>query len=267
MKKVNVLRSLKSILKRDSLLKNFRSFILQILECASELGDGCTAFECNLLEKAELEATRIITGFTSFFSVNSLYLDMGLEPLSAGRKGKKLHLLYKMHNNQTPSCLNSLLPNTVGQATPYPLRHINDYNIPRYRLTSTNISFLPASLRSWNNLPATSRPSPTLNSFKREIYPKDLLKPPSYYNYGNRKTNILHCKLRNNCSSLHNDLFRVNFAASPQCRCGSPCENAYHYFLECCLCNEERRELFASLSNINSTKTETSLEFLQDITI
>jgi len=60
----------------------------------------------------------------------------------------------------------------------------------------------------------------------------------------------LHCKLRNHCSSLNNDLFRVNIEMSPQCRCGSPCENAYHFFLERCLYNEERRELFASLSNI-----------------
>jgi len=54
MKKVNLLRSLKYILKRDGLLKFFLSFILPILEYASELWDGCTAFKCNLLEKAQL---------------------------------------------------------------------------------------------------------------------------------------------------------------------------------------------------------------------
>jgi len=86
MKKVNVLRSLKYILKRDSLLKIFQSFILPILDYASELWDGCTAFECNLLEKAQIEAARIITGLPSFSSINSLYLETGIEPLSARRK-------------------------------------------------------------------------------------------------------------------------------------------------------------------------------------
>jgi len=129
-----------------------QSFILPILE----LWDGCTAFECNLLETAKLEAARIITGLPFFSSVNSLYLETGVEPLSARRKRRKLLLSYKIHNSQIPPNLNSLLPNTVGQTTPYPLRNINYYNIPRYRLTSTNISFFPFSLRSWNNLPATS---------------------------------------------------------------------------------------------------------------
>jgi len=72
-----------------------------------------------LLEKAQLEAACIITGLPSFSGVNSLYLEMGLEPLSARRKRRKFNLLYKMHNSQTPSYLNALLPNTVGQTIPY----------------------------------------------------------------------------------------------------------------------------------------------------
>jgi len=34
--------------------------------------------------------------------------------------------------------------------------------------------------------------------------------PPSYYNIGNKYLNILHTRIRNNCSALHNDLFHAN---------------------------------------------------------
>ena len=34
-------------------------------------------------------------------------------------------------------------------------------------------------------------------------------KPPSYYNIGNRYLNILHTRIRNNCSALRNDLFHA----------------------------------------------------------
>ena len=52
-----------------------------------------------------------------------------------------------------------------------------------------------------------------------------MLNPPSYYNIGNRYLNILHTRIRNNCSALHNDLFHANLIHSPSCSCG--------YFREC----------------------------------
>jgi len=40
-------------------------------------------------------------------------------------------------------------------------------------------------------------------------------KPPSYYNIGNIYLNVLHTRIRNNCSALHNDLFHSNLIHSP----------------------------------------------------
>ena len=50
---------------------------------------------------------------------------------------------------------------------------------------------------------------------------------------GHRKLVILHARLRNVCSNLNYDLFRVNLTADPSCVCGNPCKNAFHFFFEC----------------------------------
>jgi len=55
----------------------------------------------------------------------------------------------------------------------------------------------------------------------------------TFFDIGNRLLNILHAKLRNNCSSLNYDLYRVNLIVSPTCRCGSYRENTHHYLLHC----------------------------------
>ena len=206
LKKLNALRKLKYMLKRDTLLKIYKTFILPVLEYACELWDGCNVFESNLLEKAQREAARIITGLPSYASNNSLYFETGLEPLSDRRKRRKLQLLYKMKNHLTPDFLNSILPQQVGQHIPYGLRNRNDFVIPKYRLSSTNSSFLPSTLRLWNELDHTSRSSPSLNIFKNAITPDlNTLKPPNYYGFGDRKINIIHTKVRYQNSSLKYD--------------------------------------------------------------
>jgi len=47
------------------------------LEYASEVWDGCTLYDADLLEMVQLEATRIVTGLPSYASRESLYLETG----------------------------------------------------------------------------------------------------------------------------------------------------------------------------------------------
>lgn len=254
MKKINVLRKLKFILKRDALLRIYRTFILPILEYACELWDGCSKIESEKLEKAQREAARIITGLPSYASNFSLYYETGLETLAARRKIRKLQLLYKMHTNQTPDYLSSLLTSTVQEQVPYLLRNINDYRIPFFRLSTTNSSFLPSTLRSWNTLDNSVRSSASLNIFKKSLK-TDVLNAPSYFGVGDRKLNIIHTKLRHNCSSLNYDLFRMNLVETPCCSCGHSCENVYHFFFKCRHYNFSRAILFQQLHVLNDDAT------------
>jgi len=95
--------------------------------------------------------------------------------------------------------------------------------------------------------------------FNSNISPKPQTFPITLFDIGNRCLNILHAKLRNNCSSLNPDLYRVNLTASPTCRCGFYRENTDHYLLHCNLYNEIRDDMFAEFEHLNLEPTLQSL--------
>ena len=65
---------------------------------------------------------------------------------------------------------------------------------------------------------------------------------------GSRKCNIIHTRLRHQCSSLGADLFRANIVSDPSCACGCPLEDAIHYLLECPLYMNARMQLIMSIT-------------------
>ena len=216
------------------------------MEYACELWSGCSKFHIDLLEKLQLEAARIVTGLPTYASKQSLYFETGWEMLITRRERRKLTLFYKMHNKLTPPYLYTLLPGLVGDRNPYPLRNNHNYIIHNHSLTNTRSSFIPATTRTWNNLPETTRNQPTLYRFKTAITPQHQ-KPPIFFDHGPRHLNILLTKLRYNCSALNQDLYRVNLIESPSCACGHPRENTYHYLMECPLYTNLRDEMLNKL--------------------
>jgi hypothetical protein len=50
---------------------------------------------------------------------------------------------------------------------------------------------------------------------------------------GSRKCNIIHTRLRHQCSPLGADLFRANIINDSSCPYGCPLEDDIHYLLEC----------------------------------
>ena len=66
-----------------------------------------------------------------------------------------------------------------------------------------------------------------------KIHYNPLVQPPLYFSVGSRFANILHARLRQNCSSLNCDLFRCNLNDSCYCDCGNYVESCEHFFLHC----------------------------------
>ena len=100
----------------------------------------------------------------------------------------------------------SLVPQSVDHASCYNLR--NSHNL-RPIATRTNPyynSFLPTVIRDWNELPVVVRRLDSVCSFKNYLN-RDFTPFPKYYLTGNRKSQIVHTRLRTNCSSLNSDLF------------------------------------------------------------
>ena len=122
----------------------------------------------------------------------------------------------------------------------------NDLQTIKARTNLYYNSFLPSTVRAWNNLPLEAKQLQSVNSFKYYLK-KDTVSVPKYYYIGKRKIQILHTRLRTNCSSLNLDLFTRNISDSPMCACGSV-EDTQHYFFHCSNFIQQRIELINEIS-------------------
>ena len=123
-----------------------------------------------------------------------------------------------MMYNLTPLYLSSLVPQPVSNLSQYTLRNSNDLQTVAARLNQYYYSFLPLSIRAWNSLPNEVKQADSVNSFKCFLKKENRTVPKHYYS-GMRKAQILHTRLRTNCSSLNLDLFLKNISDSLLCRC------------------------------------------------
>ena len=118
--------------------------------------------------------------------------------------------------------------------------------VPFCRLSLTNSSFIPSTIKEWNKLDSSIRNIDTVSGFKRSIR-KNLGKTPKYLLYGTRKLNITLSQLRCSSSFLNYDLFKVNILSNPACSCGAPQEDTRHYFFNCPLYNDNRDTMLNNL--------------------
>ena len=244
--RINVMRKLKFRLDRKSLETIYIAFIRPLLEYGDVIWDNCTQYEKLELDKIQNEAARIVTGATKLVSINALYNEIQWDTLEKRRRDHKLTLFYKMQCNITPIYLSSLVPRPVSIISRYNLRNSNDLQTIDARTTQYYNSFLPSTVRSWNNLPIEVKQSASVSSFKQFLN-KDKSQVPKYYYSGSRQGQILHVRLRTNCSALNLDLFLKNMTDSPLCRCGS-IEDTQHFFFHCPYFQAQRLDLLNTIS-------------------
>lgn len=244
--RINIMRKFKFKLDRKSLEIIYTTFIRPLLEYGDVIWDNCTQYEKLELEKIQNEAARIATGTTKLVSLNSLYNEICWETLETRRNNHKMTLFYKMVKNFTPLYLSTLVPQSVSNMSRYNLRNSNDLQTLDARTNQYYTSFLPSSVRAWNDLSDEAKQCESVNSFKHFLQ-KDKSKVPKHFYSGCRKSQILLTRLRTNCSSLNFDLFVKNIADSPLCRCGS-IENAQHFFFHCSFYQAQRIVLLNAVS-------------------
>lgn len=159
-------------------------------------------------------------------------------------------MFYNIYHNNAPSYLKSLLPPLVSNFSNYNLRNNNNFQNPHYRLQITKSSFIPNTSNSWNNLPTETKSSDSIKQFKTFLRPQNTILPhiKCFLEYGPRKTNILHCQLRNRCSPLHYDLYKANLRDDSYCDCGHYPEDASHFLLYCKNHDQSRILMLLSLN-------------------
>ena len=186
---------------------------------------------------------RIVTDATNLVSIENLYRETGWEKLETRRLKHKLCVFYKMINQLCPNYLCGLL-RSDNEPLAYNLRN-NDIRTIRCRTDLCQRSFLPSSIREWNNLSNDVKNAHSLSIFKKNLN-SDLRKPPCYYLTGKRLGQIYHTRLRLNCSSLRYTLFRKNIISDPSCECGD-IESVDHYLLKCNKYGKQRRNYISCL--------------------
>jgi hypothetical protein len=127
---------------------------------------------------------------------------------------------HKIHNNIAPVYLNDCL-NEYLVDNNYNLRNSLQYRVPRCR-------FFPSTIHLWNSLELNFKSMQTTSKFKQTLR-ANLCKVSNYHMLGSRKYNIIHTRLRHQCSSLGAVLFRANITNDPSCPSGFPLEDAIHY--------------------------------------
>ena len=130
------------------------------------------------------------------------------------------------------------------------LRNEGDIRQPFARTSSFQKSFIPSTTTDWNALSTELKSCVTPEAFSYNLN-KAKTTVPKWYFVGKRTLNVLHARLRMLCSPLNDHLFsHIHVIDNPACPCGHERENNRHFFLECPLYNEARRQLYRALDEI-----------------
>lgn len=226
-----MLRKLKFKLKRKTLETVYFSFIRPLMEYADIIWDNAPEYLKTNLENLQIEAARIVTGGIKVTSRQLLYNETGWETLQARRDKHKLIKFQQMVHGDTPEYLSNIVPCQVSDLHDHRTRQTENIQTIRCRTSYYQNSFLPDSIKMWNTLPAEIRLNATKQQFKKYINRN--LRPIHYFfHYGTRKEQIWLARLRMDCSSLKDHLFRKNLVDSNVCSCGLV-ETTQHYLYKC----------------------------------
>ena len=250
------LKSYKYKLSRKSLETMYKSFILPHFDYSDVVWDSCTNALKDELEKLNLDAIRTIIGAVRGTSHHKLYQESGLISLRERRMRHKLMIYFKIVNGLAPSQLIERLPPLVSDHNPYHRRNPLERKVPFCRTELMKNSFFPSATIAWNDLNDSTKQAFSLAQFKRLLSLNDVKVPQLYYSV-NRFTEIIHCKIRLEISDLNNHLYQRHLRDNSICDCGFQIENAQHFFFDCPLHQQARRQSILSIPNFYTLPLET----------
>ena len=240
------LKTYKHKLSRKALEIMYKSFILPHFDYADIIWDNCTDAQAASLENLHLDAIRTIIGAVRGTSHQKLYEESGFTSLNERRRRHRLIFYFKIIHGMCPSYLSNLIPNLVSERNPYHRRRPLERAVPPFRTELYHRSFIPSTTELWNNIPDNMKRCNSLSVFKRNLREHDCV-VPSYFYFGNRKEQIIHCRLRLGISDLNNDLVTRHLLNDPRCVCGFESETAEHYLLTCPIYNAIRTDTLSNL--------------------
>ena len=128
----------------------YMSYLLQIVEYASVVWNGCSKQDSQTLQKVQDEAAGLVTGITR--SLSFVYKECGWTTLSQIRQQHKLSFMYKVNTGIVASYIQDLIPPLVSEISDYPLRKNRNISVPLNRTSISQKSCFPSSIKLWNSL-------------------------------------------------------------------------------------------------------------------
>jgi hypothetical protein len=252
---LNVMKYYKFIFSRQTLKKIYIYHVKSILNYGDILSPKLNAVLTKKIEDVQYQACLTICGAIRGSSKQKMLKELDFIPLDEERNIHCLCNLYKIDKQIAPEYLNALKPaykrpyeeanrenlRRIGGRDPGPL-DFEPVKGPKFLMDGC---MAHSSVR-WNLLSTATRRIDKLSTFrskiKNELNPKGADRP--FFNCGDRRLSILHCRLILGICGLNKDLFTRNLIDSPLCPCGNDEETVRHLFLDCTLHSEIRDDLF-----------------------
>ena len=251
MKIIGVIKKLRPILPRHSLISIYKSFVRPHLDYGDVIYDQPNNHSFSeKIESIQFNSALAITGAIRGSSREKLYNELGFESLKDRRWMRRLCYFYKIFYLQSPTYLANNLPSmTISQ------RYPNSFSNIRCRTTTFQNSFFPYSVSQWNQLNSLIRNCKSYPLFRNDLL--KLIKPPGNNIYGiHDPLGIkLLCRLRLGSSHLREHKFRHNFqdTLNPMCSCTLETETTAHFLLRCRNYDNLRLTLMSELNYIDSS--------------
>ena len=218
--RLNMLQFVRYKVDRSILTSLYKSLIRPLMEYGDVIWNNCYDCDSALLDGAQYEAARLVTGAIKGTSSSRLYKELAWESLSNRRK---LHLLcqfYKIAKNLALYYLTELLPKLSRERANCRLRSRENFTQFSCRASRFQKSFFPSAITGWNSLDLDVRNSVSL--------------PNKLFVFSfSRRASIDHTGLRLGFSCLREYLFNINRCESPFCEGGLDFESVKHFFLFC----------------------------------
>ena len=208
---------------------------------------NAVAYSVHLFKKI-----KIISPFAPFASMTQLLEECGLDPLKERCTFAKIVTFYKIKKEITPAYLHDLLPAEIRNTTDHNLRNRNNIRLPKITANYFLKSYIPSSIRLWNDLRDDLKLLTTLDTFKihlRQIYCKTETYKP--YFVGQTTGHIHLSRLRMNLSGLNAHRHKHHFIDHNICpSCNAINENIDHFLLICPVYAAQRRALLDHLERL-----------------
>jgi hypothetical protein len=141
---------------------------------------------------------------------------------------------YKIAIMLTPMYLTEVLPCMQREISQFSLRSDGNFSLLRCRTvlwTRYYQSFVPSTIKLWNDLSLGIRNSQSILIFKGKL--RSHFSPSKYnklFSYSvTRRLSVLHTRLRLGHCALNDYVLKINCKTSPICSCGIDNESVMHY--------------------------------------